>query len=96
MRWIEAVQQGWLGFPTVRLTPASILVCKTVIGIIALISNDCIGQLRSIHYLLYACFFCASVLYESFSASVSMSYPFLTGMHSEVVFLQLRLEQRCL
>lgn len=40
---MEAVQQGWLGSPAVRLIPASMLIYKTVIGILALKIDYCIG-----------------------------------------------------
>jgi hypothetical protein len=41
--WLEAVQQGWLGSPAVRLIPVSMLIYKTVIRILALRFNHCIG-----------------------------------------------------
>lgn len=31
--WVEAVQQGWLGSPAVRLVYASMQLYKTVIGL---------------------------------------------------------------
>lgn len=84
--WIEAVQQGSLRSPAVRLIPASMLIYKTVIGILL----HWTGQLG------VSIIFSASAPYEPFSLSVSMSYLFHPGMHTVVDCLQSRLQKRVL